>query len=168
MLVAFTICAPLAACSESTWPSPTVVRVVHACSLISAAQVSDALGTPVTQVTNETASCSWSSTSHTAIGNFDPTESPPPNTAVLGAAISILSGSAAANAQSLFHPPAMRSTSVTVPGSDAAYLLSGPHIGIILAQRGATAIRVDVLRGKTEDPYLEERIAVVVVKRLPS
>jgi hypothetical protein len=98
MLVTIAICAPLAACSETTSPGPTLVRVVHPCSLISAAQVMDVLGTPVTQVTNETASCAWSSTSQNAIGNVDPSESPPPNTAVLGAAITILSGSAAANA----------------------------------------------------------------------
>jgi hypothetical protein len=168
MLVAITICAPLAACSETTSPHPTAVKVVHSCSLISAAQVAEALGTPVTQVTNETSSCSWSSTSQNAIGNVDPSESPPPNTAVLGAAITILSGSAAANARSLSHPPVFSATSVTIPGSDAAYLLSGPHIGIILAQRGATAIRIDVLRGKTEDPYLEKRLAATVVEHLPS
>ena len=166
--MAVAVWAPLAACSETTSPRPTAVRAVQPCSLISAAQVTDVLGTPVTQVTNETGSCSWLSISHNAIGNIDPNVSPPPNTAVLGAAITLLSGSAAANARSLFRPPVMGSIGVTVPGSDAAYLLSGPHIGIILAQRGATAVRVDVLRGKTEDPYLEQRIAAIVVKDLPS
>jgi hypothetical protein len=167
MLVAIAICAPLAACSETTSPRPTVVRVVHSCSIISAAQVTDVLGTPVTQVTNETASCTWSPSSPYAIGNVDPSESPPPNTAVLGAAVTILSGSAAANARSLSHPPVF-GASVTILGSDAAYRLVGPHIEVVITQRGATAVRVDVFRGKTEDLYLEERIAAIVVKHLPS
>jgi hypothetical protein len=167
MVVAIAICAPLAACSEATSPRPPVLKVVHSCGLISAAQVTDALGTPVTQVTNETASCSWSSTSQYAIGNVDPSASPTPNTAVLGAALTILSGSAAANARSLSQPPVF-GASVTILGSDAAYRLVGPHIEIVIIQRGATAVRVDVFRGKTEDLYLEKRVAAIVVKRLPS
>ena len=167
MLVAIAICAPLAACGETTSPRPTVARVVNPCSLITAAQVTDTLGTPVTEVTDETASCSWLAIIQNAIGNVDPSESPPPNTAVLGAAITILSGSAAANAQSLSHPP-LYCASMTIPGSDASYRVVGPHVEIAIAQRGATAIRVDVRRGKTEDLYLEELIAAIVVKRLPS
>jgi len=119
------------------------------------------------QVTNETASCSWSSVSHTAIGNFDPTESPPPNTAVFGAAITVLSGSAVANAQSLSHPP-WTWASITIPGSDASYRVVGPDVEIVITQRGATAIRVDVGRGKSEDLYLEARVAAIVVKHLPT
>jgi hypothetical protein len=166
MLVAIAICAPLAACNETTSPRPTVGRVISPCSLISAAQVTDALGTPVTVVTNESASCSWLSISHNTIGNIDPSE-PPPNTPVLGAAVTILSGSAAANARSLSHPPVL-GASVTIPGSDASYRMVGPHVEIVITQRGATAIRVDVLRGKTEDLYLEERIAAIAVMHLPS
>jgi hypothetical protein len=57
---------------------------------------------------------------------------------------------------------------LTIIGSDAAYRVVGPHIEIVITQRGATAMRVDVFRGKTEDLYLEERIAAIVVERLPS
>jgi hypothetical protein len=78
----------------------------------------------------------------------------------------MLTGSAAADARGLTQLPVMSASSVAIPGADTAFLLVGPHIEIVVAQQRTTVVRVDVVRVKTEDYYLEERLAAVVMSHL--
>lgn len=158
--------AVLAACGQAP-PQPTATPITQTCDLISAQQVSAILGVEVAPGRESDSSCFFTPVSSGGIGNFDPTESPPPNVPVGEVVLTILSQSADSAAAGLANPPAFGAHQITIVGAASAYDVIGPHLESVFAQRGATTVRVDVGRGKGEDLYLERGLAQVVITRVP-
>lgn len=133
---------------------------------LTAAEVGAILGTPVSAAERAGATCSFATTSTTAVGNHDPAL-PTPNAALHDVAITVPRGTADALAGGRAHF-VFKPEPLTIPGADLAFVMGGPHVAVVFAQRGDEALEVVVLRGRTEDAYLAGQLAGAILPGLPA
>ena len=158
--------AALVACGQAQPPAPTVVPAPRdPCALVSAAQVSATIGTAVSPGARSGTVCTYTPLRGDVIGDFDPAESPPPNVPLVAVTIADVPGplSAALRAD---HLPPTAGSPVPLPDATQGVVVGGPHWAQVLVHVRDVTVVVTVGRGKTDDPYLEQRIAGEIVTTL--